>query len=224
MRSASLPLRVREPGWGVDQLLLPGPGKDSPQVLAGLVGGPAAIGSLVFERALVNPPKKVPDIFALQVLDASSATPLLPFAEGRLVLIAGAPRTGVHAEIALDRGTERRLHNVLQRSRLSCFVLAVRMHRRWPATRVGSLGRFLNRSRRMACPADSRRRFCGTSRGASVRRALTCQRLDRNTPNAISLRRRFRPVPSLMTSAPDQVGFAWFNFRLAHDPRDRPAM
>jgi hypothetical protein len=49
------------------------------------------------------------------------------------------------------------------------LVLAVRVYHGWPATRVGSLGRFFNRSRRLVCPSGSRRRFCGTAKGASDR-------------------------------------------------------
>ena len=110
-----VPLRpgLREPGRGVDEFLLPGPGEDGPQVLAGLVRGPAGVRPLVRDRPLVHPVEELPDVLPLELLDRDPAAPLVPLPEGRAVLVAGPAGQGLGPQVALGRGGEGRSHRGL---------------------------------------------------------------------------------------------------------------
>ena len=67
-----------EPRRRLDQLLLPGPREDGAEVLAGLVGGAAGVGTLVLDGPLVDPVEELADVLALQLLDRAARRPTAP--------------------------------------------------------------------------------------------------------------------------------------------------
>ena len=99
-----------EPRRRVDQLLLPGPGEDGAEVLAGLVRRAARVRPLVRDGPLVDPVEELADVLAPQLLDGDAAAPLLPLPEGREVLVARPAGQGLGAQVALGCRLEGRRH------------------------------------------------------------------------------------------------------------------
>src|SRR5262249_51412964 len=104
--------RPGEARRGLDQLLLPCPGKDRAQVLPGLIRRAARVRPFLGQGALVDPVQELADLLVLQRLDGGTAAPLLPFPDGRAVFIAGPAGEGLGAQVAFDDSLEGGRHGV----------------------------------------------------------------------------------------------------------------
>src|SRR5262249_27014192 len=93
-------------------LLLPGPGEDGAEVLAGLVGRTAGVSPRILDGVLVDPVEELAEVLAPQLLDGDAAAPRLPLPEGREVLVARGAGQGLGAQVALRRGLEGRRHRI----------------------------------------------------------------------------------------------------------------